>query len=37
MGDYGIAEGISPNVTLKRTKTLMQGDGLCDFAWRLEE
>ena len=37
MGDYGIAKGISPNVTLKRTKTLMQGDEFCDFTWYWEE
>jgi hypothetical protein len=33
MGDYGIAEGLSPNVSLKRSKTLMQGDDCCDFRW----
>ena len=37
MGDYGIAEGISPHVTLKRSKTLMQGDDHCDFAWCWED
>jgi len=33
MGDYGIAKGLSSNVSLKRTKTLMQGDDHCDFVW----
>jgi len=33
MGDYGIAKGLSPYVTLKRSKTLMQGDDFCDFVW----
>jgi len=37
MGDYGIAKGLSPHVTLKRSKTLMQGDDCCDFAWYWEE
>jgi len=37
MGDYGIAKGISPNVKLKRSKTLMQGDDCCDFTWIWEE
>ena len=36
MGDYGIATGLSPYVTLKRSKTLMQGDDCCDFAWHWE-
>lgn len=37
MGDYGIAKGLSPNVTLKRSKTLMQGDDCCDFRWVWKE
>jgi L-2-amino-thiazoline-4-carboxylic acid hydrolase len=37
MGDYGIAKGLSPHVTLKRSKTLMQGDDCCDFSWYWEE
>ena len=37
MGDYGIGKGLSPHVTLKRSKTLMQGDDCCDFAWCWEE
>jgi hypothetical protein len=37
MGDYGIAKGISPKVTLKRSKTLMRGDDCCDFTWYWEE
>jgi len=36
-GDNGIAKGLSPNVKLVRTKTLMQGDNCCDFKWCWEE
>lgn len=29
--DFGMVEGFSPDLTLKRTQTIMQGAGYCDF------
>lgn len=29
--DFGMLEGFSPNLTLKRTQTIMQGASHCDF------
>lgn len=31
--DFHAAEVMNPNFRLTRTKTLMQGDGYCDFCW----
>ena len=33
--DYGEAEAFSSDISLKRTKTLMQGDGYCDHCYEL--
>jgi len=35
--DFGEAEIFWPDVTLKRTKTLMQGDEYCDHCYELSE
>ena len=35
--DFQSAERFHPNLRLKRTKTLMQGDDCCDFTWYWEE
>jgi hypothetical protein len=35
--DFALAKGISDDLELRRTKTIMQGDDLCDFRFRLRE
>lgn len=35
--DFPIAETAHPQIKLKRTKTLMQGDDCCDFRWSWED
>ena len=32
--DFSVAEGFGPDVKLKRTQTIMQGAGHCDFRYR---
>jgi len=34
--DFGEAEAFSPDITLKRTKTLMQGDSHCDHCYEIK-
>ena len=36
-GDYGIAEGISPNLKLVRPQTLMRRKTFCDFQYTWED
>ncbi len=36
-GDWAMAEGLSPNLVLTRTQTIMQGAPHCDFRYRLKE
>lgn len=33
--DYGYCEGLNPNITFTRTKTIMQGDDCCDHTYDL--
>ena len=33
MRDYYFLEGFNPSITLKRTKTIMEGDGYCNFRY----
>jgi hypothetical protein len=35
--DFATAQAAHPNIKLKRTKTLMQGDDCCDRRWCWEE
>jgi hypothetical protein len=35
--DEAFIEGFAPKVSLKRTKTLMEGDSVCDFRYRTEK
>ncbi len=35
--DFHIAEGISPDLELKRTQTIMQGAGYCDFCYEIKK
>jgi len=35
--DFAYAKACHPNVKLKRTKTLMQGDNYCDHTFYWEE
>ena len=35
-GDFAMAEGISPDLELTRTQTIMQGASHCDFRYRLK-
>ena len=34
--DEPFAKGFNPNLTLKRTQTIMEGAGHCDFRYSLE-
>ena len=34
--DFGMVEGFSPGLTLKRTQTIMHGAGHCDFRFTLK-
>ncbi len=36
-GDWAMAEGLSPNLELTRTQTIMQGAPHCDFRYRLNK
>ena len=36
-GDYPLTEGLSPDLELTRTQTIMQGASHCDFRWRMKE
>ena len=36
-GDWAMAEGLSPDLELTRTQTIMQGAPHCDFRYRLRE
>ncbi len=36
-GDFMIAEGISPELELTRTNTIMQGAEFCDFCYKLKK
>ena len=36
-GDWAMAEGLSPNLELTRTQTIMQGAPHCDFRYRLSK
>ncbi len=31
--DFAFLDGFDPDIELKRTKTLMEGDDLCDFCY----
>jgi hypothetical protein len=33
--EFGRDNGFNPNITLKRTKTLMEGEDCCDFRYRV--
>ena len=33
--DYGYCQGLNPNITFTRTKTIMQGDDCCDHTYDL--
>jgi predicted hydrocarbon binding protein len=35
--DYALAEGFNPRMKLTRTKTIMEGDDVCDFCFKIEE
>jgi len=35
--DFPMTKAYHPNIELRRTKTLMQGDDCCDFCWTWEE
>lgn len=35
--DFAMAEGFNPKMKLTRAKTIMEGDDLCDFCFRIEE
>ena len=35
--DYPMAEGLSTELELQRTQTIMQGASHCDFRWRLKQ
>jgi len=35
-GDFAMAEGVSPDLELTRTQTIMQGASHCDFRYRLK-
>lgn len=35
-GDYPLTEGLSPDLELTRTQTIMQGASYCDFRWRMK-
>ena len=34
--DFPITEGLSPDLELVRTQTIMQGASYCDFRWRMK-
>ena len=36
-GDYPLTEGLSPDLELIRTQTIMQGASHCDFRWRMKK
>ncbi len=36
-GDFPIAEGISPDLELTRTQTIMQGAEYCDFCYKIKK
>jgi hypothetical protein len=36
-GDWAMAEGLSPDLELTRTQTIMQGAPHCDFRYRLSK
>jgi hypothetical protein len=36
-GDWALAEGLSPDLELTRTQTIMQGASHCDFRYRLRK
>lgn len=33
--DFALVEGFNPNISLKRTQTIMEGANFCDFRYRL--
>ena len=35
--DFALINGFNPNITLRRTKTLMQGADCCDFRYRVQK
>ncbi len=35
--DFSLIRGFNPNITLKRTQTLMEGADFCDFRYRLNK
>ena len=35
--DFALTRGISPDLELFRTKTIMQGDAFCDFRFRMQK
>jgi hypothetical protein len=35
--DFALINGFNPNITLKRTKTLMEGADCCDFRYRVQQ
>lgn len=34
--DYTFMDGFNPDIKLERTKTIMQGDAICDFCYKLK-
>jgi len=37
MSDYGIVEGFNPNIEFMRTKTLMEGHGVCNHHYKMKK
>ena len=35
--DFPLTEGLSPDLELTRTQTIMQGASHCDFRWRMKK
>jgi hypothetical protein len=35
--DFALIKGFSPNITLKRTQTLMEGADFCDFRYQVQK
>jgi hypothetical protein len=35
--DFAFARGFNPRLRLQRTKTIMAGDGVCDFVFQLTD
>lgn len=35
--DFALIKGFNPNITLKRTQTLMEGADFCDFRYQLQK